>query len=197
MKLFVFELWFVLHESYVNLLIHTLKLQQNFYEVNQIISPPLSLHISLTSWSHLTFSLSSCSLALILSHPSLSCFFSPSSLYYLFLSHSAFPFFSIAVNCLSHVLQVWLYPKSKRELLGKHLWLPPSLWLCSLPIFTTGPFEVMNEKWQYSSSDLRNRLGRAIYWQLEPLHKYWMQVLDCIQSSCFLFLWSKDLIRGV
>lgn len=37
-------------------------------------------------------------------------------------------------------------PKSKRELLRKHLWLPTSLWLCSLPIFTTGAFEVMNEK---------------------------------------------------
>lgn len=36
--------------------------------------------------------------------------------------------------------------QSRRGLLRKHLWLPSSLWLCSLPISTTGAFEVMNEK---------------------------------------------------
>lgn len=129
-----------------------------------------------------------------LSRSSLSCFFLPA----LFI-------ISVSLTLLSHCCCELPFPcaagvvitKSKRELLRKHLWLPPSLWLRSLPIFTTGPFEVMNEKWQYSSSDLRNRLVRAIHWQLETSHKYWMQVLGCVQSSCFLFLWSNASIKGM
>ena len=131
------------------------------------------------------------SLVLISSCSSLSCFFS-SQLSLLSLSLSLSFSFS---HCCSELPLPYaagvVRSKPKRELLRKHLWFPPSLWLCSLPIFTSGSFQVMNEKWQYSHSDLKNRLVGAFHWQLETSYKCWMQVLGCIQPSCFLFLCSK------
>lgn len=133
-----------------------------------------------------------CSLALIPSCSSLSCFFfSQLSLLSLSLSLS----FSLSHCCCELPFPCTpgvVIPKSKRELLKKHLWLPPSLWLCSSPIFTTGPFEVMNEKWQYSSSDLRNRLVRAIHWQLET-----SQVLNASAGLHSVFLLLISVIKSL
>lgn len=75
-------------------------------------------------------------------------FFLSSSLYYLSLALFFLPLccYELTFPCAAGVV----VPESERELLGKHLRLPASLWLCSFPIFTTGLFEVMNEKRQSS-----------------------------------------------
>lgn len=102
------------------------------------LSPFGSLH---NLFCHLSPSLS-CTL-----HPVFHAFFSlSSSLYYLSL---ALALFSLSLCCCELTFPCAagvVVPESERELLTKHLWLPTSLWLCSFPIFTTGPFEVMNEK---------------------------------------------------
>lgn len=65
------------------------------------------------------------------------------------------------------------FTQIQRELLRKHLWLPPSLWLCSLPVVTTGPFEVMNEKWQFSLvGDTRTGHNQWAVFSLPALHFY-------------------------
>lgn len=128
------------------------------------------------------------------------------------LSIQCFMFFSLSSSLYYHSLSLSLFslslccceltfpcaagvvvPRSERELLRKHLRLPTSLWLCSFPIFATGPFEVMNEKWQYLKPwPIRNRLVRAIHKQLETSCKYW----SAGAPSVFLLLWSKALIQN-
>lgn len=162
-------------------------LQPGLYDNSRWISslsPFSALH---NPFCHLSSALS-CSL-----HPVFHAFFPCPALFIITLSLSLF---SLSLCCCELTFPCAagvVVPRSERELLRKHLRLPTSLWLCSFPNFATGPFEVMNEKWQYLKAwPIRNRLVRAIHKQLETSCKYW----SAGAQSVFLLLWSKALIQN-
>lgn len=140
----------------VNMLkvLNMLNLKAKLHIVNQTLNASLLLHLSHSIISFSFLILSSLTLVLFF------ILFSPGSLYY--LSHSLSLTLSLSSCELPFPCNAGVViPKSKNELLRKHLWLPPSLWLRSLPIFTTGPLKSWMKNDNTRDLTLKKQVGES------------------------------------
>lgn len=124
---------------------------------------------------------------------SLSCFFPP-ALFIISVSLALiFPFLTVAVSCLSHALQAWLYPNPRGnycENISGYLHLSGY-----------APYQFLQlvclKSWMKNDNTpvltYKKQVGESYSQAIRSLTQ--VQVLDLIHSSCFLFLWSKASIK--